>query len=143
MKRTNFILLFLLIALLVAGCGKTAKTSDTLSMTIEGLDTFAYAPNALMAPAGAEVTLTYKNPGVLTHNWILLPEQETDFLKLSESDALGGVTTGLVASGAEKVITFTAPNLPGTYQFACIVPGHAIGGMVGTFTVTSASEALK
>jgi plastocyanin len=31
-------------------------------------------------------------------------------------------------------LTFTAA-IPGSYQYLCPVPGHARGGMAGTFTV--------
>jgi nitrite reductase (NO-forming) len=43
--------------------------------------------------------------------------------------------SGVLPAGDSNTFTFTAPAA-GTYQIVCTVPGHALGGMVGDFTVT-------
>jgi len=136
MKRIIFILVVGTIALMLAACGGgEPEAPPPVSLTVEAADSFEYLPTMLAVPAGAQVTLTLKNTGGLDHNFVLVSES-TDPLSVTEADALGGVNAGTVAGGSEKTFTFTAPTA-GTYKYVCTVPGHAAGGMVGTFTATS------
>ncbi len=41
----------------------------------------------------------------------------------------------LLGPGESETIEFTAPGLPGKYDFVCSFPGHAQAGMKGTLTV--------
>ena len=135
MRRVISILMMATIALGLAACGGGEPAAPpAVALTVEGLDTFQYNPPTLSMPAGAEVTLTFKNSGGLDHNFILVSEA-TDVLSVSEADALGGVNAGTVAAGNETTFTFTAPAV-GTYKYVCTIAGHAAGGMVGTLTTS-------
>ena len=85
-------------------------------------------------PAGAPVTVLFNNTGALEHNWELVAG-DADPLTVTPEDTINGATSGVIAGGTTATFSFTAPA-PGTYQYVCTVPGHAAGGMVGTFTVT-------
>ena len=133
MKRVILILIVGVIALLLAACGGSEpEAPPPVNVTVEGLDTFQFNPATLSAPAGAQVNLTFKNGGGLEHNFVIVTN-DTDPLTVTEADAFGGINIGTVSAGGEKVYTFTAPVV-GTYKYVCTIPGHAAGGMVGTFT---------
>jgi len=133
MKRIILVLVVGAIALMLAACGgDEPEAPPSVAFTVEGLDTFQFNPTTLSAPAGAHVTLTFKNGGGLEHNFVIVTDN-TDPLTVTDADAFGGINVGTISAGGEKVYTFTAPAA-GTYKYVCTIPGHAAGGMVGTFT---------
>lgn len=133
MKRIILVFVVSAIALLLVACGGSEpEAPPPVTVTVEGLDTFQFNPATLSAPAGAQVNLTFKNGGGLEHNFVMVAG-DTDTLTVTEADAFGGINVGTVSAGGEKVYTFTAPAA-GTYKYVCTIPGHAAGGMVGTFT---------
>lgn len=133
-RRTLLIALLGLLILGLAACG--GDEAETVSLSFEGTDQFEFTPAAATVPAGSEVTVTFTNEGALEHSWALIPNS-VDPTEATEADAFAGADSGTVAGGESTTFTFTAPDEPGTYQFVCIVPGHAAGGMVGTLTVSS------
>lgn len=133
MKRIILVFVVSAIALLLVACGGSEpEAPPPVTVTVEGLDTFQFNPATLSAPAGAQVNLTFKNGGGLEHNFVMVAG-DTDTLTVTEADAFGGINVGTVSAGGEKMYTFTAPAA-GTYKYVCTIPGHAAGGMVGTFT---------
>jgi nitrite reductase (NO-forming) len=79
--------------------------------------------------------VTFNNTGALEHDWMLVADG-ADVAALTAEDALDPAAhSGVLPAGQSNTFTFTAPAA-GAYQFVCTVPGHAVGGMVGTFTVT-------
>lgn len=133
MKRLTLIATGLLLVTLLAACnGATAPPPVTL--TFDGNDSFQFIPATESVPAGAEVTVTFNNVGVLEHTWTLIPP-DADPLMALEADRIGAAGSGVLAGGESATFSFTAPE-PGTYIFVCTIPGHAAGGMVGTLTVT-------
>ena len=130
MRKIQLILGLALLALLLAACGG----QEQFALQFDGNDMFQFSPATAVVSTGAAVTVTFNNTGVLEHNWTLIPN-DVDPLQATDSDGLAGAVSGPVASGGSAVFTFTAPA-PGEYKFVCTVPGHAVGGMVGTLTVT-------
>jgi uncharacterized cupredoxin-like copper-binding protein len=131
MKNITIIAIVSLLALLFAACdGGPAPAA----LTFEGSDLFQYSPSSATVTTGAEVTVTFNNVGVLEHNWLLIPNN-VDPIQATEADGFPGANSGIIAAGDSRTFTFAAPAA-GTYQFVCTVPGHAIGGMIGTLTVT-------
>jgi nitrite reductase (NO-forming) len=132
--------LYLMIALalavgVLAACGSGASSEpEPVTLEFSGFDEFRYDPESATVAAGAPVTVTFHNEGVLEHNW-LLTSSETDPAAATEADAIAGATSGVQPAGESATFSFTAPP-PGQYQVICTVPGHAIGGMVADFTVT-------
>jgi plastocyanin len=133
MKRLTLVIVVLLTGLMLAACGGDTAPSGPAPVTIDvaGYDEFRFDPNSITVDAGAEVTINFQNAGALEHNWLLV-SQAVDVASATEADAIAGANTGIVGSGQSTSITFTAPPA-GTYTMVCTVPGHAVGGMVGTF----------
>ena len=131
MKRFTLILALMAIAIVLVACGGSEPEATTLSF--DGLDTFAFAPDTASANAGGQVEVTLDNVGALEHSWTLV-SADADATTVTEADALTGATTGTVQPGESKTISFTAPAA-GSYQFVCTIPGHAAAGMVGPMTI--------
>lgn len=119
---------------MIAACGGEEESEpESVTFDIVGLDEFVYDPDSLTVSEGSEVTVNFKNDGVLEHNWLLISER-TDPVEASEADAMSGATTGEIAAGESTTITFSAPP-KGTYTYVCTVAGHAEAGMLGTLVV--------
>lgn len=109
-------------------------------VTIEAASNLAYATPQLRAAPGETLAVTFANPDVVPHNWVLV--------KPGALDAVGGLADGLVADpeavarhyvpatddvlvyaditppGGRQTIHFVAPATPGRYPFLCTFPGH-------------------
>jgi uncharacterized cupredoxin-like copper-binding protein len=142
MKRIGFLFILLLVVLLTAACGggggsqSESTQPEVFRATVQGFDSFDYDPMSLTVPAGSNVTITLENAGALEHSWLLVPA-DMDPTLVTEDDVINGATSGNVPAGESARISFEAPE-PGTYQYVCHIPGHAVGGMVGTLTVEAA-----
>jgi plastocyanin len=133
MKRLTLVIVVLLTGLMLAACGGDAPSGPApVIIDVAGYDEFRFDPNSITVDAGAEVTINFQNAGALEHNWLLV-SQAVEVASATEADALAGANTGIIGGGQSISITFTAPPA-GTYTMVCTVPGHAVGGMVGTFT---------
>ena len=86
------------------------------AIVVNALDSLAFDPDSLEAPAGA-IEFTLVNDGSLPHT-LVIEERESD-LKLS----VGSTDSG----------TITLEE--GEYTYYCDVPGHRGGGMEGSLTV--------
>ena len=134
MKNFAIWLIITLVALLAVACGGgESEGPQSVTLDFTGLDEFRYDPASATVQAGSEVTVNFTNGGVLEHNWMLAADSVVP-AEASEADAVGGAVSGLIPGGGAKTFTFTAPPA-GTYQIICTVPGHAAGGMIGSFTV--------
>lgn len=137
MKRIAYLLVLVMVALMAAACGGGGSDEPAAPpqerITVKAEDSFKYDPASITVPAGANVTITLENVGALEHSW-LLTTKDIAPADVTEEDVISGGFTGNIAGGETGRVTFTAPE-PGEYQFVCQIPGHAVGGMVGTFTV--------
>ena len=95
-----------------------AAGTQQVKLTVGRAMTFA--PSSHVVVAGQPVELSLRNGGGIPHDFTLA-EGASHPVKI---EAQGGQT----ARG-----TFTI-DTPGTYAFACSVPGHATAGMRGTIT---------
>jgi nitrite reductase (NO-forming) len=103
-----------------------------VSLTFDAEDTFHFSPGSASTQAGGEVEVTLNSVGSLEHTWTLV-EEGLERNSIREADAISGANTGPVSGGESKTITFKAPAA-GSYEFVCLIPGHAAAGMVGSFT---------
>jgi len=122
----------LLIAVALAGCGGSSKSSATPAATKAAAgpattlklaadkSALKFDKTSLTAPAG-KVTIQMSNPSMLSHNVAI----EGNGL-----DAAGQI----VGNGGTS--TVTANLKAGTYTFFCAVDGHRAAGMQGTLTIT-------
>jgi plastocyanin len=122
------VLLPLLAAVLLAGCGgddngETTDTSTvpegaTLQLAADASGALAFDQTSLEASAGT-VTIELTNDSSVPHN-VAVEGEGVD----EESDTVTGESTSL-----------TVDLESGTYTFYCSVPGHREGGMEGTLNV--------
>ncbi len=137
MKRITLILILAAVALMAAACGGNTDAEESgpvlVRQSVTAYDSFEYDPPSMTVPAGANVTIELVNEGSLEHSWVLVAD-DVDPAEATAEDAINGATSGNIAGGESGRFSFEAPAA-GSYQFVCTVPGHAVGGMVGPFTV--------
>ena len=98
--------------------GETPEEGGTAANTIEvDMVDIAFEPTELRIPADTDVVITAVNNGALPHTFTIPDVADT----------------GEVAGGSSAQVTVNLPA--GEYDFLCIVPGHAEGGMVGKIIV--------
>ena len=104
------------------GCANTGgpPADHTVKMTM--LDTMKFVPDSFTVKAGQTVCVELTNMGVLIHDFVIRDGEETR-VELS--------------GGKQGLARFTAPPVPGEYEFACIVPGHQEAGMKGVMRVVA------
>jgi uncharacterized cupredoxin-like copper-binding protein len=107
------------LVLSLSACGGGGSGAGANRISVQGLDTFRFAPEAITATAGQQTTIALANVGVLEHSLVI--------------DELG-VKIGPLQANQTGEQTFT-PNAAGQYVFYCDIPGHFEAGMAGTITV--------
>jgi azurin len=117
-----------------------AKIEGAKPITIEAASNLAYKTPELRAKPGEKLALTFVNPDVVPHNWVLA--------KPGTLAAVGTLADALIADpeavarhyvpktddviayaditdpGKQQTIFFTVPDAPGRYPFLCTFPGH-------------------
>lgn len=99
-----------------------------------------YQQSELTVSAGTSVALTFHNPDVVPHNWVLVkPNKLTEVGELANlmisnpegyakhyvpDSELILVYTDIVNPGSQQTIHFRAPLEPGRYPYLCTFPGH-------------------
>lgn len=113
------------LAIGLTGCGGSAGATDAAGdgpgTTVVGLDTMRFNPETLTVKAGTAVKFTFRNGGILPHDFIT---EGAD-----QNVRLTNITGGRSGSG-----TFLA-NKPGTYNVVCVQPGHKEAGMTARIVV--------
>jgi uncharacterized cupredoxin-like copper-binding protein len=104
-----------------------SSTQAVQEVTIAAADSMRFTPAALTVEAGRPVRLTLRNEGQADHDFVL-------------SQGVPRPVKVEAKPGQSASATFTFAR-PGTYQFICSKPGHALAGMRGTITVTPAANA--
>ena len=137
-------------ALALTACGgSNSNTPSGASLNISTAgEALQFAPAALNATAGQQVTVTFKNGSAAQkHNWVLVKGGDADAQKVDDAGATAGEAAGYIPSDPNIVssvkllnggetgnASFAAPPA-GTYTFLCTFPGHYVAGMKGTLTV--------
>ena len=114
MKRPYPFPLVLLLALLLAGCGRANRNELTIKM-----EAMHFLHSEVEAKVGQPITLHLVNKDGYAHAFDL--------------DAFDVHTS--LAANETLTIAFT-PQQSGSYTFYCSSPGHEMTGMVGTLMVT-------
>ena len=116
------------------------KVEGARPLTIEAASNLAYKTPELRAKPGEKLALTFVNPDVVPHNWVLT--------KPGTLATVGTLADGLIADpeavarhyvpktddviayaditepGKSQTIYFSLPDTPGRYPFLCTFPGH-------------------
>jgi len=142
-------------ALIVIACSRESPESQLppKAVAITASDEMKFDVRAFEVKPGQKVQLTVKNIGKLPKEtmghvvavlgWNTdaakfveagLAHPETDFIAPDQQPKMLAHTK-LLGPGESDTINFTAPRIPGSYDFLCIFPGHFASGMKGTMTV--------
>ena len=116
------------------------KIESARAITIEAASNLAYKTTELRAKPGETLALTFVNPDVVPHNWVLV--------KPGTLSSVGTLADGLIADPEavarhyvpktddviayaditepekQQTIFFTVPDASGRYPFLCTFPGH-------------------
>lgn len=136
-----------------AGCSREPELPPK-EIQITGNDQMKFDVTAFEVKAGQKVSLTLKNVGSLPkdamgHDFTLL-DKNTDVAKFATDGSTHKETeyvppdqkfrvlakTKLLGPGESDTVTFSAPRVPGPYDYICVFPGHYASGMKGVMTVT-------
>ena len=119
--------------------GNPKKPFRTVEVTMhEGDGTMGYTPAALNVRLGEQIKFVITNSGLLPHEFVLADAK--DNLKHAalmqkfpdmEHDDPNGKT---VQPSAKSEILWRFSKR-GTFEFACLIPGHREAGMLGTIVV--------
>jgi azurin len=123
------------------------------SITITGNDRMQFDITEFAVPAGAEITLLFKNIGVMPkeamgHNLAVIDKDmdpnvfaaaairhpRNEYIPPEYEDKVIA-TTKILGPGEEEVLIFTAPTDVGDYPYVCSFPGHTPAGMKGIMKV--------
>ena len=162
MNRREFVVRMGLALGLLAACRRSAAqeekqeegqsaASATRLVIASDDNQMAFDQTRLTAPAGRQVTLTFRNRStIFQHNWVLVNggaevAESVYGRAVAAGPARGYVpedepavlaATKLVDSGDEETITFVTPAA-GEYVYLCTFPGHYLAGMKGVLEVTA------
>lgn len=127
MKRWwGLLLVTLLLAGLVAGCGGTKQpAAQGNGVTIEAGPGLKFTPKTVTIKVGT--TVTWINKDTMVH------DAASGKVENGQVVLDGYFKSPLLKPGQKWSFTF---DKPGTYPYVCTVPGHAQGGMVGEIVVT-------
>ena len=109
-------------------------------LTIEAALGLQFVQKQLSAKPGEKLSLTFTNPDVVPHNWLLAKPGSLEKLgalcNLMITDPNGLAKhyvpdspdvlfyTDMTNPNASSTIHFTSPDQPGTYPYLCTFPGH-------------------
>jgi azurin len=149
MKITRVVLL--MFASAVVACSRNVGPPKVVEIT--GDDFMKFNVTSFEVKPGQKVTVKLTNIGELpkeatAHNWVLLakeaytprfvelgmPHPERDYIAF-EQEFYVLAKTKMLGPGTSDSVTFTAPGVPGAYDYLCTFPEHYTGGMKGVMTV--------
>ncbi len=141
-------------AALVPGTASLAAAAHAVDISIVagkdagsgGFDFNGYKNGGMTitVPAGWQVTVHFTNANDLPHSVAVLAAGAEKSPAPSDKPVFAGATTKAPADGlpkgAKQSFTFEASK-PGTYEFVCVVSGHAIAGMWDKLVVSPDAQA--
>lgn len=123
----------------VGQSGKTAEVDRTIEIRmVETDEGMAFEPSELAVEEGETIRLSVSNAGQLEHE-IVLGTEQSNLAHKKEMAGMGQMDHDdpnalRLDPGAEGELVWTFSNA-GTFQFACLIPGHMEAGMHGPITV--------
>jgi len=112
----------------------------TRTIGVEMTDAMRFTPDRIEVRQGDTIRFRHHNSGAVMHEFVIGTREALD-----EHAALMAKFPDMehdepwmahVAPDANGEIVWTF-NRPGTFQFACLIPGHYQAGMVGTIEVAA------
>jgi uncharacterized cupredoxin-like copper-binding protein len=118
----------------IAGDPKKAKRTIEIRMT----DDMRFAPKEIQVKLGETVRLVAVNAGKVVHEIVIGTPQElkahAEMMKKHPGMEHDEPYMAHVDPGQKGSIVWTF-NRAGTFEFACLIPGHFEAGMIGRITV--------
>lgn len=116
--------------------GDPAKVTRTVNVTMN--DAMRFVPESFDAKAGETVRFFVRNEGKVNHEFVVGTEQEVrDHAEMmKQMPGMQHADAGMITlkPGQRGAVVWTFDQ-PGTYVFACTVPGHLESGMRGQLVV--------
>lgn len=110
------------------------------TLTITTTDTMRFDPASLAFTTGQTIRLHIVNAGKVPHEFVLGTRAEIDehaaMMRKDPSMSHAEPNAVSVAPGASADLVWQF-SVPGTFVYACLVPGHFEAGMQGRVTVTA------
>jgi uncharacterized cupredoxin-like copper-binding protein len=118
----------------IAGDPKKAKRTVEIRMS----DDMRFAPKEIQVKLGETVRLVAVNAGKVLHEIVIGTPQElkahAEMMKKHPGMEHDEPYMAHVNAGQKVAIVWTF-NRAGTFEFACLIPGHFEAGMIGRITV--------
>ena len=108
-----------------------------LTMT-EGSGTMAFAPNTVEVKAGEPIKFVIKNTGALDHEFKLDSSEQIAQHKIAmekNPEMIHDDPNGTRLEPSKSGEVFWKFSKAGTFEFACLIPGHFEAGMHGNVVV--------
>lgn len=116
--------------------GDPAKVSRTVEVMMD--DTMRFSPDHLKFKAGETVRLVVHNAGKIRHEMVIgsMDELKEHAAMMRGNPAMQHAESNMVtlAPGEQGDVIWQFDK-PGTFDFACLVPGHLEAGMTGKIEV--------
>jgi len=118
--------------------GNPKKPARTVAVVMSDNDGMKFTPDHLVVRKGEQIRFVIRNEGVLKHEFMLASVQDNkkhaELMKKYPDMEHDDPNAKSVDPGksAEMLWRFTKA---GTFEFACLIPGHREAGMHGSVTV--------
>ncbi|MCW8165773.1 hypothetical protein D8B22_08145 [Verminephrobacter aporrectodeae subsp. tuberculatae] len=118
----------------IAGDARAVVRTIRIRMT----DDMRFTPDRIEVREGETLRLRAENKGQVQHEIVIGTahglEQHAEMMQKNAAMEHGEPHMAHVSAGRKGDIVWTF-NRPGSFAFACLVPGHAQAGMIGSITV--------
>jgi uncharacterized cupredoxin-like copper-binding protein len=119
--------------------GNPKKPFRVVQVTMhEGNGTMGFDPPALEVKRGEQIKFVITNGGALPHEFILANEKDNlkhGALMQKFPDMQHDDPNGKSVEPKAKSEILWRFSKPGTFEYACLIPGHREAGMIGKVTV--------
>jgi len=121
--------------------GDRAAPSRRIDVTAhEGEGAMSYTPASVDVKSNEQIEFVIKNEGLLDHEFVIGSEIENAahaaLMQAMPNMAHNDPNAVQVKAGGTATLVWKFTT-PGTFEFACLVPGHYEAGMKGGITVRS------
>lgn len=123
--------------------GHPKGKSRTIAVTMNESDgKMLFSPNRIEVRQGEQIRFVLTNAGYLDHEFVVGTQEENarhaELMK-NHADMKHGNThddpNGKTVKPKQKAELIWRFSKPGTFEFACLIPGHYEAGMYGTIVV--------
>ena len=118
----------------IAGDAKDARTIE-----VRMSDAMRFTPDRIEVKQGETIRFVVRNRGKVLHEMVIGTREELDahaaLMKKHPGMEHDEPYMAHVSAGKSGAMVWNF-NRPGTFKFACLIPGHFDAGMVGTIVVT-------